>query len=66
MFCSGFTVGLFVGGSFGFILSAIFFAKIESTRKKAPGKHDDDLASDTFPGLLKPDRLRAEDFNVYN
>ena len=66
MFCSGFTVGLFVGASFGFILSAILFTRIESTCKKTPRKHHDNLAADTFPDLFKPVDLRAEDLNVYN
>jgi len=67
MFWSGFTAGLFVGASFGFILSGLFFTRIELARQKTPlSKHHDNLAADTFPDLLKPAGLRAEDLNVYN
>jgi len=66
MFWSGFAAGLFVGASFGFILSGLFFARMESARQKTLGKHHDYLAADTFPDLLKSGGLRAEDLNVYN
>ena len=67
MFWSGFIAGLFVGASFGFILSGFFFTKIESAREKIPFiDHHNNQAADAFPDLFKHSGLRREDLNVYN
>ena len=67
MFWYGIVVGLFLGASFGFILSGFFFAKIQSTSENTPlNEQHDDLAAGKFSTLLEDLGLRRKDLHVYN
>ena len=68
MFWSGFIAGVFVGASFGFILSAFFFAKIESAHENTPffDHHNNSRPADTVPDLFKHSSRRGEGLNFYN
>jgi len=66
MFWSGIVVGLFLGASFGFILSAFFFARIESHDDTPLNEQYNNLAADKFSNHLRDVSLTCEDLNVYN
>ena len=67
MFWYGIVAGLFLGASFGFILSGFFFARIQSTNENTPlSEQHNDLAVGKSSHLLEDLGLRRKDFHVYN